>query len=440
TPSSLVLVVNGVKLNSEPTIQVNPGPLNGAASSLNFATQTIASGTTDILTITLLDADGNGINGFKSSAFAFSYLGGTSSGTIGPVTATGAPGTYTAVFTGIAAGTPKGLSLKVAGIPIASHPTVQVTPGAASDVKSIIGLASSSIVSGKSELISLVVKDAAGNPIDGLTSGDFDINLSGGQSGGIFGTVSETLVPGHYTVEFTGTSAGTASILTVAIDNVLHDAEPKLTVKAGSVSGTTSSASFATSTIVSGETEILTFTIEDAAGNPISGLPGSAFVLNLAGGKSTGKIGPIIPSTTPGVYHAIFTGDLAGTASTLEIKVAGVLLGSNPTVQVTPGPVNAAKSIASVTTPTVKTGNTDTLTIILMDTNGNAIGGLDASDFVIGPFGGTSNVSFATLTETQTPGTYTVVFTGKFAGTTTQLTITVDGVLLLANPKVTVTA
>ncbi len=439
TASSLLTFIDGVQLASEPTIQVNPGILNGAISTVSFATPTVASGTTDILTITLRDANGNAISGIKNSSFVFLALGGTSTGTLGPVTATATPGTYSAVFTGILAGTPKGLGLKVNGIPIASHPTVQVKSGAVSRSKTVIHLASPSVVSGKIDLIVIVVKDAAGNAISGLTNGDFALNLSGGESAGTFGTVAETIVPGHYTVAFTGTSAGTASILTVAIDNILIGMEPKLAVRAGSVSGSLSSASFTTPTVESGTTDMVTFTVKDAAGNPISGLPSSAFAFNLAGGTSSGKLSSVIPTTTPGNYVATFIGVLAGTSTTLEVKIGGVQLVTQPSVQVTPGSVNAAKSIASFATPSVKTGNTDTLTITVKDANGNAITGLGDSDFFLGLFGGTSSGSFGTVTETQTPGTYTVVFTGEFAGTATTLSIRVDGVLLVTKPKVIVT-
>jgi adhesin/invasin len=352
---------------------------------------------------------------------------------------TATPGTYTAIFTGITAGSTKTFSLKVDGIPIESHPTVQVTPGAVNGTNTVLDLASSIVTSGKTDLISFVVKDAAGNPIGGLSNEDFEFALSGGESAGTFGSITESDLPGHYAVDFTGTSAGAASILRVAIDYVLIDTEPKLTVKAGSVSGNFSSASLATPTVVSGTTERVTFTVKDVNGNAISGLPSSAFAFNLAGGTSTGKLSSVISTTTPGNYVATFTGVLAGTATTLEVKVGGVQLVTQPSVQVTPGSVSAVKSIASFATPTVKLGNTDTLTITVKDANGNTITGLGDSDFFLGLFGGTSSGLFGTVTETQTPGTYTVVFTGGFAGTATTLSIKVGNVLLIKKLKLTVT-
>jgi hypothetical protein len=206
------------------------------------------------------------------------------------------------------------------------------------------------------------------------------------------------------------------------------------------VSGSISSASFATPTVVSGTTDRVTFTVKDATGNPISGLPSSAFAFNLAGGTSSGKLSSVISTTTPGNYVATFTGILAGTATTLEVKVGGVQLVTQPSVQVTPGSVSAAKSTASFATPTVKSGNTDTLTITVKDADGNAITGLGNSDFFLDLFGGTSSGSFGTVTETQTPGTYTVVFTSESAGTATTLSIKVGNVLLIKKLKVTVTA
>ena len=183
-----------------------------------------------IATIAVEDVGGNPVTGLKSTAFAFSASSGTSTGTLGTVTETSTPGTYTATFRGVLAGTARALLLKVNGIAIAAHPTIQVTPGAVSTTKSTAKFASSTVKPGTTDLVRIVVEDAAGNAIGGLPNNDFSFGLTGGTSTGSFGTVLPTKTFGTYAVFFTGLDAGTASIVTVEINGVTLTQKPKVTV------------------------------------------------------------------------------------------------------------------------------------------------------------------------------------------------------------------
>ncbi len=442
TASSLETIIDAIPVNATPTVQVNTGPLSGSNSSVAFATPTAAAGAVDTVTVVLEDAEGNPITGLPSKDFVFTLTGGTSTGKVGAVSETAIPGTYTADFTGAVAGTAKTLALKVNGISIATHPTVQVTAGAVSAAKTTVSITSPSVLSGKTDQVVIAVKDAGGNAIKGLTTSDFVFSLAGGTSTGTFGnvTVKAAATPGIYTVAFTGITAGTASTLTVAIDNTTIAAHPKVTVHHGAVSASTSSATFANATVASGTTDTLTLVVADAAGNPIAGLTRAAFVLTLSGGKSTGTFGPLVATATPGTYTIAFTGLTAGTPSTLTVKLNGVQLTTQPAVQVTPGAVNHAKSTITFAQPSVATGSTDTVTILVKDAAGNAITGLINSEFGFTLLGGTSAGSFGTVTETATPGTYTAVFTGVTAGSASSVLLAIDNVLLDEQPKVKVTA
>ena len=60
-------------------------------------------------------------------------------------------------------------------------------------------------------IVTIVVMDAAGNPISGLLGKRFSFSLSGGKSTGKFGSVTATAVAGTYTVTFTGTTQSVPS-------------------------------------------------------------------------------------------------------------------------------------------------------------------------------------------------------------------------------------
>src|SRR6185312_4966186 len=138
------------------------------------------------------------------------------------------------------------------------------------------------------------------------------LTLAGGGSTGSFGAVIETVTPGTYTTQFTGSLAGSASTLTAKVNSVTLTSQPTVQVTAGSVSSSKSTVSFANPTDVSGSTDLTTIVVEDAAGNAITGLANAAFTLTLAGGGSTGSFGTVTETATPGTYTTQFTGSLAG--------------------------------------------------------------------------------------------------------------------------------
>jgi len=191
--------------------------------------------------------------------------------------------------------------------------------------------------------------------------------------------------------------------------------------------------------LVSGVPELVTITVEDAAGNPIGGLPSKAFSLYYSGGKSTAKSTKVTPTTTPGGYFATFTGEIAGSASTLLVEVDGLHLASQPTIQVVPGNVSASSQFHFATALT-KNGKNDVVTVIVRDDAGNLITGLVSGDFVFDFTEGTSSGSFGTVTETKTHGVYEVIFTGTQVGNATTVSLAIDGVLLTQKPKIRVMA
>jgi adhesin/invasin len=231
TASTLTSTVNGVTLNSAPTVQVTAGSgVSGTLSTVSFASATVASGQTDQVTIVVQDANGNAVSGLANSAFRFALSGGTSTGTFGAVTETATKGTYTALFTAFKAGTVSTLTTTVGGVTLSTKPTVQVTPGSVSATRSSAGFASSTVALGKTDTLTIVVKDANGNAITGLPGSAFQFALSGGTSAGTFGTVTETATTGTYTVVFTPTTAGTTAAVTITVSGITLASKPKIRV------------------------------------------------------------------------------------------------------------------------------------------------------------------------------------------------------------------
>jgi hypothetical protein len=108
----------------------------------------------------------------------------------------------------------------------------------------------------------------------------------------------------------------------------------KFTYTSQTVSAGNSSASFATSSVVSGNNDTLTIVVKDTTNAVISGLGNSAFAFSLSGGTSAGTFGTVTESSTKGTYTTAFTGTTIGTASTVTITVSGVALTGQPTITV----------------------------------------------------------------------------------------------------------
>jgi len=326
--------VSNVQIATEPQVTVLKGGVDPNNCTVSFATSALASGTTDKVTIIAEDAGGNPLGGLASTAFVLSLSGGTSTGVLSAVTPTTTLGTYTATLTGVKAGTATSLTLKINGLTITAKPTVQVVPGSASAIKSTVSVATTTLLSGHTDLITISLRDVNNNIITGLHSSDFTLGFTGGRSTGKFGTVSETSTPGTYTVLLTGGTNGSASALNVKVDGVLLASQPKIAVKAGYISPANSIVNFANPTVAIGGTVTVTIAVINTAGYGISGLLSSEFVLALSGGTSKGSFGKVTETGTPGVYTVVFKGVTAGTASKLKVNVAGVALSDEPSIQV----------------------------------------------------------------------------------------------------------
>jgi hypothetical protein len=126
----------------------------------------------------------------------------------------------------------------------------------------------------------------------------------------------------------------------------------QFTYSAQTFSSTNSNASFATSTIVSAGTDVLTLVVKDTAGNPVNNLASNAFGFSLSGGTSAGTFGPVAATAIAGTYTTTFTATTPGTANTLSATVSGVTLAAMPTITVTPIPGSAGSNAGSTSTAT----------------------------------------------------------------------------------------
>jgi hypothetical protein len=324
------------------------------------------------------------------------------------------------------------VSVTVNGVPLTQEPAIAFVAGAVSPSSSVSVNPQTGVLADGADAatVTLVLEDAHGNPVSGLTNSDFAIAVTGSAQAG---TVSAGTPPGTYAFEVTNTVAETVTV-TVTARSVQLTQQPMITFVGGGVSASASTviASPATGVTADGlAASTVTVTLVDGGGAPVTGLTSGDFVLAATGSAVAGAISEASPA---GTYTFAVTNTVAETV-TLTVTASGVQLTQQPTIGFVAGAVAASMSNVSAAPATgvIADGSAaSTVTVTLADTNGNAVGGLSGGAFAVVT---TGSAQASAVTESTTPGTYTFTVTDTLPETIT-VTVTADNVLLTQNPTI----
>ena len=337
-------------LTQTAAVVVNPGPVSASASTISADPTTVAAGgETAAITVTVKDGYGNRI---PNAAVALSATG------TGNVLS--APGVTDAngVYQGTLSSSDPGDKVVSAtaqtgdeGTPLHATVTVTVTSGV-SALQSTVSAAPATIpAGGGSSTITVAVKDGSGLPISGATvqlaatgTGNTLVQPPNptGANGEATGTLSSTRAE-LKTVSATATLAGVTTAIT---------ATAGVTVTPGPVSATVSTIAAAPTSIpAGGSSSMITVTVRDADGNPISG---AAVQLDATGTGNT-IVQPAnltdVNGVTTGALSSTDAGDKVVSASA-TVGAQTTTLGATVTVSVTPQIVNISQTLLTVGTNT----------------------------------------------------------------------------------------
>jgi hypothetical protein len=244
-------------------------------------------------------------------------------------------GLYTFDFTGTKGVDPADVLVTVGKVVLNDKTKITVGAGAAG-TGSTVTFDKTKIKSGEIAKLLITLIDAKKQPVFGLGNDQFDLGGLVPKTTGTFGTVTEPInTTGKYSVDFKADKVGVGTI-TVKVDGIALAATATITVEAGPINGTTTTAKFATDTVAVKGTVVLTIMVKDTAGNPVGDIDPKKFVLGLTEGKgeSKGKFGMVTESATKGTYTSTFTGATAGTPGTLTATVNGIMLTTTAKIQV----------------------------------------------------------------------------------------------------------
>jgi len=327
----------GARGTASVRFSVTSPPVSTSTSTVSVSSPTVAAGRSINIALQARDQAGNSIMAGGCSV-SFSVTGGTATGSIGATTDNG-NGTYTASFTGVAAGTPTTIGATVNGVPVTSTlPTVTVTPGAPASVAKV-GTDPTGLVAGAHwDSLRVIVKDANANPKPGEAV-TFAVTAGGGTLSAASVT---TRADGQAVVRLTtGTVTGLNTVTAAVAGLTGSPVTFSTTTVVGPISSATSTISVSAPTVAFGSAVTLTLRARDAGGNRLT-VGGVMIAFVLSGGTSTGTLGPVVDSGN-GTYVAAFAGVIAGTALTVGATIDGNPVSSpgQPTVTVVAGTVRS---------------------------------------------------------------------------------------------------
>ena len=356
------LVNIGAVINSSPVsnatfVTVNPG----SVSQLSFTSVpvSISSGAPFTVMVTAKDPSGNTVTSYSGTV----AIASNDPAAILPAAAnlSNGVGGFTVRLNSVGSRTLTASD----GVRSVTTPGITVSAGEAASLT--YTTIPSSAVAGNSFTVVVSARDSGGNIATGYSG---FVTITSDDAAAVLPTGS-TLSNGTKNFVVTLKTAGARTV--IASDGTLSVSSAGIAVSPGAYDLNQSGVTVASSGVVSGSSVQATLTLKDAYGNANpSGVPAVAsMAFNSSSVGGTGTFGAI-SNAGSGVYHASFTGVIAGSV-TISATVAGSAIANNASIAVTPG---AASSLVlgSVPSATVA-GNSFALTVTARDAAGNTATG-----------------------------------------------------------------
>ncbi|UCR89108.1 invasin domain 3-containing protein [Mycetocola spongiae] len=400
---------------------VDPGN-DATRYRVSTGTATVGSGEHTV-SVTLADSTGNPVRGQAQglSAISAQALGG---GEISAFTESAqTPGTYQARITSTLAGS-KTITVRFGAAPVTLNGNgiarfiaadVDLT-GVGSGYRVSTGTAS---VAGGSHTVTVTLADEFGNPV-AVPAANLAAATAAGLGTGVISGFTASATAGTFTATVTSSLAGIKPItVTLGADPVTSRGNADASFIAGGVAPGSSRFTVSTDTVPAGTgSHMITTTLADAAGNPVSG-QAAGLLATAAGGLGTGSITSFIEDGAPGSYRASVTSSSAG-SKTISVTFGGSALAADgnrlavfSAGNVDPGALGTGYSVSGGSASVE--GGSHTVTATLSDALGNPVSGesarlaADTEDALGG--GGISG-----FTETTTAGRYSALITSSISG------------------------
>ncbi|MBD3920384.1 S-layer homology domain-containing protein [Paenibacillus sp. PR3] len=403
--STIGATVAGSAIATAVSVQFVPGAPSIATSTVSVGNAAItADGTSQtVVTVTLLDAQGNAITiGGASVAIT------ATKGTISAVTDQG-DGTYTATLTAPTSVGTAAINAKIGGSAIASTASIQFVPGASSATTSTVIVDNGTLTADGTgqATVTVTLKDGQGNAI---TTGGASVSIATTK-----GTISTVMDQGDgtYTAVLTAPTTVGIAIVSASVGGNVIGSTASVQFIPGAPSTAISTVAADSSTLTADGTSQTTVTVSliDAHGNPIANGGESVAITATKGTVSA------VTDKGDGTYTATLTAPTTVGTSTISAKIGSSAIAATSSVQFVPGAPSTAASMVALDDNALTADGTSqtTITVTLKDAHGNAITNGGATVSIAATTGAVSTVAeqgngvyTATLTAPTTVGTSTI--------------------------------
>ncbi|HSJ32826.1 MAG TPA: Ig-like domain-containing protein, partial [Longimicrobiales bacterium] len=368
------------------------------------------------VTVTVTDANGNPVTG-ANVAFGPPTLG-----ALGAVTDQG-DGTYTATFTaGVVTGSAV-IKGTLDGAAIADSAIIVLEPGTADPNTATIAADSSSLIAdgASTSPVTVTVTDANGNPVTGA-------NVAfGPPTLGALGAVTDQ-GDGTYTATFAAGVVTGSAVIKGTLDGAAIADSAIIVLEPGAADPATATIVADSSSLIAdgASTSLVTVTITDGNGNPVTGASVAFDPLTL------GALGGVTDQGD-GTYIATFTAGTALGTAVITGTLNGATIPDSAIIVLEPGAADpATATIVADSSSLVADGtSTSLVTVTVTDGNGNPVTGANVAfdPPTIGVLGGVTDQGDGTYTATFTAGT--VIGTAVITGTLNDAAIEDSAMIVL---------
>ncbi len=234
-----------------------------------------------------------------------------------------------------------------------------------------LAAAPTSLTVGQSSILTATVTNSTGSPVKGQT---VTFALTNNNSGATLTTLNGiTDVSGRAIAVYTaGTANPTASVEDIVQASVTGSVAA-VTITRTAVGGVQISLAAAPTSLAAGQSSILTATVTDSAGNPVTGQTAAfAFSANRSGATLT-----ILNGTTDvsGRAIAVYTAGTANPTASVEDVVQAGVTGSVSAVTITRTAVGGVQISLAAAPTSLATGQNSILTATVTDSAGSPVAG-----------------------------------------------------------------
>ena len=414
-------VQSGTASQTQTTLTYAVGAISATGSTLTPTSATLtANGTsTQVLTVTARDANGNALT-TGGATVTITRLSGT--GTISAVTDNG-NGTYTATVTapsvvgnGVFVATLGGAPVQSGTASQTQAALIYAAEAASASISTLTPTTTILIANGSNmQVLTVTARDATGNA---LPTGGATVTITRLSGTGTISAVTDN-GNGTYTATVTAPSVVGSGVFVATLggapvqNGTASQTQAAITYAVGPASASMSTLTPTSTTLTANgtSTQLLTVTARDASGNALSSGGATVTITRLSG---TGTIGAVT-DVGNGTYTATVTAPSAVGSGVFVATLGGSPVqngGASQSQGTVTYAVGAVSAVASTLTPTSATLNangtsTQLLTVTARDASGNALSSGGAT-VTITRFSGTGTIGAVTDVGN---GTYTALVT-----------------------------